>query len=303
MAHDQRRGGVGLLRGRHRAVPHRRRHRATRSCQYVDATGDDEFLARDGVEILVETARLWADLGFWRSNGDARRSTSTASPGPTSTRPSSTTTCSPTSWRASTCAYAAPTRALAREHDPEAYAAAASQRLGLDDDEVDGVGSAPPRRCTSPTTSGLGIHPQDDALPRPRGVGPRATPPDEPRPLLLHYHPLVIYRFQVLKQADVVLALFLQGDEFTAEQKRRDFEYYDPLTTGDSTLSAVVQSIIAAEVGYHELALRVLPASRSSSTWPTCTATPPTACTSPRPAACGARWSTASAGCATTAAR
>ena len=64
----------------------------------------------------------------------------------------------------------------------------------------------------------------------------------------------MIYRFQVLKQADVVLALFLQGDEFTPAEKRRDFDYYDALTTGDSTLSAVVQSIIAAEVGYHELA-------------------------------------------------
>ena len=66
----------------------------------------------------------------------------------------------------------------------------------------------------------------------------------------------MIYRFQVLKQADVVLALFLQGQHFTAEQKRKDFEYYDPITTGDSTLSAVVQSIIAAEVGYDDLALR-----------------------------------------------
>jgi alpha,alpha-trehalose phosphorylase len=73
---------------------------------------------------------------------------------------------------------------------------------------------------------------------------------------LLHYHPLVIYRFQVLKQADVVLALFLQGDHFSNEQKRNNFEYYDPITTGDSTLSGVVQSIIAAEVGYRDLALR-----------------------------------------------
>jgi alpha,alpha-trehalose phosphorylase len=53
----------------------------------------------------------------------------------------------------------------------------------------------------------------------------------------------------------VVLALFLQGDRFSPQEKRADFEYYDPITTGDSTLSAVVQSIIAAEVGYHEVAL------------------------------------------------
>ena len=76
----------------------------------------------------------------------------------------------------------------------------------------------------------------------------------------------MIYRFQVLKQADVVLALFLQGDRFTAEEKRADFEYYDPITTGDSTLSAVVQSVIAAEVGYHEVA-STTSCRRCTSTW------------------------------------
>ena len=117
--------------------------------------------------------------------------------------------------------------------------------------------------------------------------------PTTKRPLLLHYHPLVIYRFQVLKQADVVAGALPAGaDSSRTEQKRADFEYYDPLTTGDSTLSAVVQSIIAAEVGYRDLALRVLPLRRSSSTSPTCTATRPTACTSRRPAACGTRSST-----------
>jgi alpha,alpha-trehalose phosphorylase len=104
-----------------------------------------------------------------------------------------------------------------------------------------------------PFDEGLGIHPQDDFF-LDREVWDLSRTPDELRPLLLHYHPLVIYRFQVLKQADVVLALFLQGDRFTAEEKRKDFEYYDPITTGDSTLSAVVQSVIAAEVGYHEAA-------------------------------------------------
>ena len=104
-----------------------------------------------------------------------------------------------------------------------------------------------------------GIHPQDDELPRPRGLGPRRTRPREQFPLLLHYHPLVIYRYQVIKQADIVLAMFLLGDEFTPEQKRRNFDYYDPLTTGDSSLSACVQSIVAAEVGYERRGARVLP--------------------------------------------
>jgi alpha,alpha-trehalose phosphorylase len=101
----------------------------------------------------------------------------------------------------------------------------------------------------------LGIHPQDSAFLQ-KELWDLENTPEDRRPLLLHYHPLVIYRFQVLKQADVVLALYLQGDRFSTEAKRANFEYYDPLTTGDSTLSAVVQSIIAAEVGYHELAMR-----------------------------------------------
>jgi len=98
-----------------------------------------------------------------------------------------------------------------------------------------------------------GIHPQDAQF-LDKELWDLERTPESKRPLLLHYHPLVIYRFQVLKQADVVLALFLQGHEFTPAEKRRDFDYYDALTTGDSTLSAVVQSIMAAEVGYHELA-------------------------------------------------
>ena len=106
-----------------------------------------------------------------------------------------------------------------------------------------------------PFDESLGIHPQDAQFLEKERWDLAATPSTS-RPLLLHFHPLVIYRFQVLKQADVVLALLLQGDQFTAAEKRADFDYYDPITTGDSTLSAVVQSIIAAEVGYHELALK-----------------------------------------------
>ena len=153
-----------------------------------------------------------------------------------------------------------------------------------------------------PYDDGTGIHPQDSHFLEREVWDLEATPADR-RPLLLHYHPLVIYRFQVLKQADVVLALFLQGDHFTLEEKRADFDYYDPITTGDSTLSGVVQSIIAAEVGYRESGAALLLQRRCSSTWPTCTATPATACTWPRPAGCGTRWSTASAACATTTAR
>ena len=85
-------------------------------------------------------------------------------------------------------------------------------------------------------------------------MGFRAAPPEVS--LLLYFHPLVIYRHQVIKQADVVLAMFLHGHEFSLEQKQRNFDFYDPLTTGDSSLSACIQSIVAAEIGYEDVARR-----------------------------------------------
>ena len=79
--------------------------------------------------------------------------------------------------------------------------------------------------------------------------------PEDNYPLLLNYHPLELYRHQVIKQTDVVLATYLVGHHFSEEEKRRTFDYYDPLTTGDSSLSASVQSVIASEVGYAGAAL------------------------------------------------
>ena len=83
----------------------------------------------------------------------------------------------------------------------------------------------------------------------------RNTPRDR-YPLLLFYHPLNIYRKQVIKQADVILAMFLLGDAFPLEAKKRNFDFYDPLTTGDSSLSSCVEAIIAAQIGDMEKATR-----------------------------------------------
>jgi alpha,alpha-trehalose phosphorylase len=81
------------------------------------------------------------------------------------------------------------------------------------------------------------------------------TPRDH-YPLLLFYHPLNIYRKQVIKQADVVLAMFLLGNAFSPEAKKRNFEFYDPLTTGDSSLSSCIEAIIAAQIGDMDKAIQ-----------------------------------------------
>ena len=220
--------------------------------QYVEASGDIDFLVREGIDVLVETARMWFDLGFW-FNGDGGVFHIHGVTGPDEyTTVVNDNLFTNVMARFNLRRAAEAVREL-RELDGPEYDALV-ERLELGDDEIGDWESAA-ERMSIPFDEHLGVHPQDLHFLE-REVWDLANTPLEQRPLLLHYHPLVIYRFQVLKQADVVLALFLQGELFTDEQKRADFEYYDPITTGDSTLSAVVQSIIAAEVGYDDLALR-----------------------------------------------
>lgn len=223
--------------------------------QYVAATGDVDFLAREAVDILVETARMWADLGFWRGVGDDEIFHIHGVTGPDEyTTVVNDNLFTNVMAQANLRGAVEAVQRLAAER-PQAHADLVD-RLHLSTGELEEWSHAA-ERMAIPFDERLGIHPQDAQFLEKELWDLSATDPAK-RPLLLFYHPLVIYRFQVLKQADVVLALFLQGDQFTAEQKLADFDYYDPLTTGDSTLSAVVQSIVASEVGYQELALRYL---------------------------------------------
>ncbi|GGK67615.1 glycoside hydrolase family 65 protein [Ornithinimicrobium pekingense] len=220
--------------------------------KYARATGDRQFLLNQGVDMLVETARLWADLGFWQVNGDQSFHIHGVT-GPDEYNTVVNDNFFTNIMAAHNLRAAVETVRALEESDPEQMARARA-RLGLHEREVEDW-----QRCADhmhiPFDERTGIHPQDSHFLDREVWDLDATPADR-RPLLLHYHPLVIYRYQVIKQADVVLALYLCGDHFTAEDKLADFDYYDPITTGDSSLSAVVQSIVAAEVGYHELALR-----------------------------------------------
>ena len=221
--------------------------------QYVDVTGDLDFQHRDGVQVLVETARMWADLGFWRMTADGSASFHINGV----TGPDEYTTVVNNNMFTNVMARFNLRRAARAVRELRAADAGAyeSMRVELDLDELElEQWEACAEGMYVVKDEALGIHLQEDRFLE-REIWDLSSTPDEVFPLLLNYHPLVIYRFQVLKQADVVLALFLRGSEFTAEEKRADVEYYDPITTGDSSLSAVVQSIMAAEVGHQKAAL------------------------------------------------
>jgi len=218
--------------------------------KYVEVTGDEWFLWDFGAEMLVETARLWIDLGFYSDRkGGSFCIQGVTGPDEYETVEDNNTYTNLMARENLRCAAATVERL--RDRSPERFAALVD-RTGLEKSEVVEWRKAADSMYLA-FDEKLGIHPQDDSFLN-KPVWDFANTPAENYPLLLHYHPLVIYRHQVVKQADVVLAMFLLGDEFSSEEKRRNFDYYDPLTTGDSSLSVSIQSILASEIGYAEKA-------------------------------------------------
>ncbi|MDX6707508.1 MAG: alpha,alpha-trehalose phosphorylase, partial [Solirubrobacteraceae bacterium] len=218
---------------------------------YRNVTGDLAFLIGDGAEVMVETARLWIELGFFSEHRGGRFCINSV------TGPDEYTTV------VNNNAY---TNLMAKENlegavhvmewlagaEPDAYARLMAA-TAVTEDEVEGWRRAAELMYV-PRHEELGIVLQDEDFLARKPWDFDATPVDT-FPLLLHYHPLELYRHQVIKQTDVVLATYLVEHEFSKDETRRTFDYYDPLTTGDSTLSASIQSVIASSVGYPEKAL------------------------------------------------
>lgn len=216
--------------------------------KYVEVTQDKEFLISCGAEMLFETARLWADLGFFNAGKDGKFCINCV------TGPDEYTAIVNNNFY---------TNIMAKENLEYAYKTAEWMKadhkmeyerlisdIGLEPEEPV-LWKAAADNMYLPYSGKHGIHMQDDSF-LDKKVWDFENVPKENYPLLLHYHPLVIYRHQVCKQADVVLALFLLGHKFSLEQKRRDYDYYEKVTTHDSSLSACIFSIVANDIGNHE---------------------------------------------------
>lgn len=218
---------------------------------YVDATGDVAFLIEHGARILIETARLWLVLGDWADGAFHLRGV---------TGPDEYTALIDDNWYTNRMAqthlrFAVETAARIAAAAPQAWSELAAE-LAIGADEL-GEFTRVADAMHLPYDAVREIDAQDASfLDKPRwdvAGTPRAR-----FPLLLHYHPLTLYRHQVAKQADLILGLVLAGDEVSIDRKRRAFVHYEPVTTHDSTLSAAIFAILAAEVGHEEMALRFL---------------------------------------------
>jgi alpha,alpha-trehalose phosphorylase len=124
--------------------------------------------------------------------------------------------------------------------------------LGVEPDEIKAWRAAAEAMYV-PYDEVLGVHPQSDGFTGHQVWDFDSVRPDQ-YPLFLHFPYFDIYRKQVVKQADLVLAMHLRPDAFTDEQKARNFAYYEGITVRDSSLSAATQAVLAAEIGHLELA-------------------------------------------------
>ncbi|GII64807.1 glycosyl hydrolase [Sphaerisporangium krabiense] len=212
--------------------------------EYVDATGDTAFERDTGLPLLVETARLWYALGHHTAEGKYRIDGVT---GPDEY-----------SAVADNNLY---TNLMAQLNLREAAEASGrhpdrAARLGVTEEESRRWRAAA-AAMSVPYDERLGVHSQSEEFTQHDVWDFAATRPEQ-YPLFLHFPYFNLYRQQVVKQADLVLAMHLRGDAFTPEQKARNFAYYEALTVRDSSLSACTQAVIAAEVGQLDLAYRYL---------------------------------------------
>lgn len=208
--------------------------------RYQSATGDQEFEADIGLELLVETARLWRSIGHHDDDGAFRIDGVT---GPDEY-----------SAIADNNVY---TNLMAKRNLRDAADVATrhrkrAEKLGVNLEEVAGWRDAADAMYV-PYDERRRVHPQSEGFTEHAAFDFTSVGADR-YPLMMHFPYVDLYRKQVVKQADLVLALHLCGDQFSAEEKLRDFEYYEPLTVRDSSLSAGTQAVIAAEVGHLDLA-------------------------------------------------
>ena len=208
--------------------------------KYCDASGDTAFEREVALPILVETARLWRSLGQHDADGKFRIEGVTGPDEYSAVKDNNLyTNLMAQSNLAAAADMASKLSEEARHLDVSTEEAAAWRDAAAD--------------MYIPYDERLRVHPQHDGFTHYARWDFGLTPPDH-YPLLLHYPYFQLYRMQVVKQADVVLAMQVRGDAFTPEQKLRNFDYYEALTVRDSSLSACTQAVMAAEVGHLELA-------------------------------------------------
>ncbi len=215
--------------------------------RYYDSTGDREFVYNYGAEIVFETAKFMSHRGNFIEARDGRFCINVV--------------CGPDEYACGVSnnmytnlmaqfhfRFAVRLAEELKKNDPERYELLAG-KIGLTDSELERWQMAADKMYYR-YNERYGIHEQDDSFVYKDPVMLDALPIN--MDVRRIYHPLDLWRTQVIKQADVVLLNFVQGDKFTFEEKLRNYDYYEPKCNHGSSLSTAIHSIMASELGKPE---------------------------------------------------
>ncbi len=220
--------------------------------QYVEATDDYEFLADYGAEILIETARFWCSFGEYVDYKGGKFCINGVT-GPDEFAVLVNNNCYTNMLARENMKYAVRAVSYLKTNCVDKYNKLAT-KIGLEESEIADWQKAIDNMYI-PYEEKLGIYPQDDSFMSKKRWDIENTPFSE-FPLLDKHHPIVVYRHQVSKQADFVLALFLLSHYFDKEETKRNFDFYETVSVHESSLSACIFSIVANSIGYYDTAYK-----------------------------------------------
>lgn len=220
--------------------------------QYVEITGDVDFLLDMGAEILLETARMWADLGAFTPTRGGKFCICDVT-GPDEYTSIVDNNCYTNFMARENLLYAYNTANWMKKNNPQKFEGL-SQRIGLDEEEPN-LWKKAADLMYFPYIEDIGVYPQDDTYYYKKPIDITKIPKND-FSLLMHSHPLVIYRYRLSKQADLIMAIFLLRQKFTQEEKNRNFNFYETTTMHSSSLSPCIFSMVACDIGEYEKAYK-----------------------------------------------
>ena len=211
--------------------------------QYTRYTGDDSYVKDEGMDVLVSTARFWADRVHFSKRKGKYMIHGVTGPNEYENNVNN-------NWFTNTMArwllsYTLERWPLADE--------AAKKRLQVSDDELAKWQDIVDRMYL-PEDKELGIFVQNDTY-LDKDLRPVSSIPADQLPLNQHWSWDKILRSPFIKQADVLQGIYFLNDRYTKEQKEKNFDFYEPMTVHESSLSASIHAILAAELGKQEKAM------------------------------------------------
>ena len=215
--------------------------------QYYLYHKDKAFMLEAAAEVIFETARIWLEIGHWHKGSYHIDNV---------TGPDEYTAIVNNNFYTNVMAkyhmyWANKLYIELKEYNPIEFKKLC-QKINISFEEVNDMRLAS-EAMYLPYDNELGIHEQDDSF-LSKAIWDFKNTTEEQHPLLLHFHPLTIYRYQVLKQPDTVLAHFLLEEYADLEIIKRSYNYYEGITTHDSSLSSCIYGIMASRCGYHDKA-------------------------------------------------